>query len=438
MKTDSFINERFLHYVWQHQLFDTVDLRTVDGESLSVLFPGYYNIDAGPDFKQAIVQIGDLKWVGNVEIHIRSSDWLRHHHQYDAKYRSVTLHVVNWNDTQVERVKGEYFPTLELQRRIPPDMFQRYQQLMDSTDDLPCRSELTSLNLLTIKNLLSSLSMERLLRKQSKLNDLLQHCAGDWHEVVYRMLAIGFGFKTNASAFELLAQELPYKLLAKHLDSVLQVEAMIFGQAGFLQYPSLDDYYDQLKYEYDYLRYKYQLSPIAIHQWNLLRMRPQNFPSVRLAQFSRLLCKLPHLFDDLLRAFDVEDLRKLLVVVPNDYWRTHYHFGCDTILEHSVSLGESAINLLILNTVIPMKFAFHQFSGNENELEQDVALLEQLPFEHNRVTRIFASSGFPQENAQDSQALIELHGQYCIQRRCLECAVGDCIVRNKRSPPTIS
>lgn len=405
---------------------------------MKILFPGYHNADAGPDFQQAVIQIGVIKWVGDVEIHIRSSDWFRHHHQFDAKYRSVTLHVVCFHDAEVERAKGEKFPTLILNDRIPKDMLCRYQQLVDSEEPLPCREDLTLLGNLTKTNLSSSLAMERLLRKQECVNGIVAKCGGDWKETAYRNLAVGFGFKTNAAAFELLAESLPYKLLSRHTDSSLQVEALVFGQAGMLKFPSLDDYFDQLKYEYDYLQYKYQLTPIGSHHWNRLRMRPQNFPCLRLAQFARMLYSIPDLMNELLQHPDVGYWKTRLSVTAHEYWKTHYHFGCDTILEHSVSLGENAINLLILNTIIPFLFTFHKFSGAEDELERDVALLEALPFEDNRITRIFSETGFPQQNAQDSQALLELYGRYCRERRCLECAVGDCIVRKRHGPTTTS
>lgn len=436
METNLKISEAFLHYLWKNQLFDNDDLMTVEGEPVKVLFPGYHNTDAGPDFRQAVIQIGVMKWVGDVEIHINSSDWFRHQHQYDAKYRSVTLHVVCFYDAQVERDKGEAFPTLTLGNRIPKGMLARYRQLVDSEEALPCRMELALLGDLMMKNLSSSLAVERLLRKQERVNNIVAKCSGDWKEAAYRNLAIGFGFKTNETAFELLAESLPYKLLERHADSSLQVEALVFGQAGMLKFPSLDDYFDQLKYEYDYLRYKYQLTPIGDHHWNRLRMRPQNFPCLRLAQFAKVLCSVPDQMNELLQHLDADYWRTRLMVSAHPYWRTHYHFGCDTILEHGVSMGENAVNLLIINTVVPFVFAFHKFSGAEDLLERDVAMLESLPFEDNRVTRIFRGTGFPKQNALDSQALIELHEQYCREHRCLECAVGDCIVRCRHESAT--
>lgn len=427
------MTEAFLHYLWKHRLFDFMNVRTTDGEPLRIIFPGYHNTDAGPDFRQAIVQIGAMKWAGDVEIHIRSSDWYRHHHQEDEKYLSVALHVVYEHDCEVERRKGEIFPTLELKQYIPLEMFTQYQRLVSSPLQLPCFSYLTDMESVHFQSLLSSMVMERMLRKQEDVLRMLGECRGDWKETLYRLLAAGFGFKTNVPAFELLAKSLPLKVLSKHTDSEVQTAALIFGQAGMLERAEVDDYYNSLKYEYDYLRYKYHLMPIGEHHWNLLRLRPPNFPCVRLAQLAALMHHTPDLMTFFLDSPSVSSLKKVFSVSADPYWKTHYHFGKKTILEHSAVLGDMAVNLLIINTVIPFLFAHHRFFGNENQLEQTLALLEELPFESNKRTREFAHTPFPQQNAMDSQALLELSQYYCTPKRCLECAIGERIVRNIQS-----
>lgn len=427
------MTEAFLHYLWKHRLFDFMNLKTTAGEPLQIIFPGYHNTDAGPDFRQAIVRIGAMKWAGDVEIHIRSSDWYRHHHQADEKYLSVALHVVYEHDCEVERKDGEYFPTLELKDYIPLEMFTQYQHLVSSPLQLPCFSYLTDMELIHFRSLMSSMVMERMLRKQEDVLRMLGECGGDWKETLFRLLAASFGFKTNVPAFELLAKSLPLKVLAKHADSEAQTAALIFGQAGMLERAEVDDYYDSLKYEYEYLRYKYQLVPIGEHHWNLLRLRPPNFPCVRLAQFAALMHASPDLMAFFLNSSSVSSLKRVFSVNANPYWETHYHFGKSTILKHSAILGDMAINLLIINTVIPFLFAHHRFFGNENQLEQTLALLEELPFENNKRTRDYAHTPFPRQNAMDSQALLELSQYYCSPKRCLECAIGERIVRNIRS-----
>lgn len=424
------MTETFLYYVWQNRLFDFLNIQTANHEPVEILFPGYLNKDAGPDFKQAVVKIADMKWAGDVEIHIRSSDWYRHKHQEDEKYKSVVLHVVYENDMDVERTQGEYYPTLELKDYIPPKMLAQFQNLVDSLDVLPCASYLQQVDGLIIQSQMSSTVMERMLRKQEDVMRVLSQSQYDWNETLYRRLAVSFGFKTNATAFELLSKSLPLKILSKHSDSALQINALIFGQAGMLDVPHLDVYYDSLKYEYDYLRYKYQLVPIGVHHWNLLRLRPSNFPCVRLAQLASLL----HRFSsDLLSAFvnhsSVDSLSNILSVKADDYWKNHYHFGKETMLTHSVSLGSTAVNLLLINTVIPVLFAFHRFSGNEHNMEKTVQMLDKLSFEDNIYTRIYKGTPFPRKTAFDSQALIELWEHYCKEKRCLECAVGESIVR---------
>lgn len=426
------MTEAFLHYLWKHRLFDFMNVQTTDGEPLQIIFPGYHNADAGPDFRQAIVRIGAMKWAGDVEIHVRSSDWYRHHHQDDEKYLSVALHVVYEHDCEVERRKGELFPTLELKNYIPEEILAQYQRLMASPGQIPCASYLPGIEPLHLRSLLSSMVMERMLRKQEDVLRMVRECNGDWKETLYRLLAIGFGFKTNVTAFELLAKSLPLKVLTKHADSELQTAALVFGQAGMLERSDVDDYHDALKYEYDYLRCKYQLMPIGEHHWNLLRLRPPNFPCVRLAQLAAMMHESPDLTELCLECSSVETLKRELSVCANPYWENHYHFGKMTILKHSVLLGDTAASLLIINTVVPFRFAHHRFFGNENQLERTLALLEELPFENNKRTREFAHTPFPQQNAMDSQALLELSQYYCSPKRCLECAIGEKIVRNIR------
>lgn len=425
------MTEAFLHYLWKHRLFDFMNLKTTAGEPLQIIFPGYHNTDAGPDFRQAIVQIGAMKWAGDVEIHIRSSDWYRHHHQDDEKYLSVALHVVYEHDCEVERRKGELFPTFELKNYIPEEMLAQYQRLMASPEQIPCASYLPGIEPLHLRSLLSSMVMERMLRKQESVLRMVGECSGDWKEALYRLLAVSFGFKTNADAFELLAKSLPLKILAKHADSALQTAALIFGQSGILYAASAekDDYYRALKGEYDYLCYKYRLVPISVRHWNLLRLRPSNFPCVRLAQFAALMFKIPDLSDLLVENLPVERLKTKLSVQADPYWENHYHFGKETILPHSVALGDAAVSLLVVNTVVPYLFARYRFFGNEDQMEGALAMLEELPFENNKRTRDYAHTPFPRQNAMDSQALLELSQYYCSPKRCLECAIGERIVR---------
>ena len=419
-----------MHYIWKNKLFDTSDLRTTSGESLRIMAPGFHNFDAGPDFRQAVVQIGDITWAGDVEIHIRSSDWFRHRHETDEKYKSVALHVVYEHDMEVERLPGEFYPTLELKGRIPEGKWLQYQQLVGSMEKVPCRNYLSLFNELHLQSLVSSMAMERLLRKYEDIMNLHAQCSSDWDETLYRQVAVSFGFKTNAAAFEMLARSLPYKILARHSDSALQVKALLFGQAGMLDFSHVDAYYDSLKYEYEYLRYKYQLQPIGLHHWNWLRLRPSNFPCLRLAQLAALLCRAPDLLRTLLDCPSIEHYQDLFSVDADDYWKTHFQFGKETLLPHSVSLGTTAFHLLMINTVVPVLFAYYRFFGQQSKLEDVASMWDQIPFEDNKVTRVFQETSFPRRTALDSQALIELQQYYCKEKRCIDCAIGERIVRN--------
>ncbi|MCR4737147.1 MAG: DUF2851 family protein [Bacteroidales bacterium] len=424
------MKEAFLQYVWRNRLFRDEGVRTTSGEPLRIVFPGYPNSDAGPDFRQAVVQIGGITWAGDVEIHLRSSDWYRHRHQSDAKYRSVILHVVYEHDTEVERQPNECYPTLELCGRVPEEIFRRCDELVGSPELLACRSKIEVCDPLTVQAFVSTMAMERLLRKQGWVLDTVRQCQGDWREALYRLLVVSFGFKTNGDAFELLARSLPYRILSRHLDSALQVNALLFGQAGMLGDSLGDAYYSKLKYEYDFLQYKYALQPIGTERWNLLRLRPSNFPCLRIAQLAALLIRNKDLLDTLLHSSDLDVLRRCFAVTADIYWRTHYHFGRETV-PHGIALGASTADSLFINTVVPFLFAHYKFSGADEKLESVMMVWDRLPFEDNRLTRVCVGTPIPRTSALDSQAMMELLGQYCKKKRCMECTVGDRIIQRR-------
>ena len=428
------MKELFLHYVWQHHHYDFRNLRTTRGQRLNVVFPGYHNHDAGPDFLQAVVTIDDVRWIGSVEIHCRSSDWLRHRHHEDDKYKSVVLHVVYEQDMEIQPCQNEFVPMLELKDRIQEEMFSRYESLMKVPDLLLCRSQSSNVDSLIVHNQLSEMLIERMLRRQSGIQNTLLCCQSDWNELIYRTMAVGFGCKKNGTAFELLAQSLPYRILRSHLASRLQVYALVFGQSGLLDMDDEDEYAGRLRYEYDYLRYKYQLTPIEAHQWNWLRLRPQNFPPLRLAQFAQLLFETGNALSDRVLKASMSSLQSWLSLAPDEYWQTHYMFGKESP-KHPSGIGELVVESLIINVVVPVRFAYARFTGDENMQENALGLLERVPYEVNKVTRLFMDSAFPCRSAYDSQAQIELMGQFCTQKRCLKCSIGEKIVRGKGGLP---
>ena len=425
------MKEDFLHYVWQYRHYDFLHAKTTRGQPVVVVSPGYHNHDAGPDFLQAVVTIDGVQWVGSVEIHCRSSDWLRHKHQYDDKYKSVILHVVYEHDMEIFLSGQEVVPTMELRDKIPRELYGRYEGLVSRQEQLLCRWSLAEMDSIVVQNQLSKVLVERMTERQNRYLSMLETCQQDWKELFYRILAIGFGCKKNATAFELLAQSLPYRIVRAHHSSQLQLYALLFGQSGMLEMAEEDEYVGKLRYEYDYLRYKYGLSPLGEHQWNWLRLRPQNFPSIRLAQFAQLLYESGGLSLEPLLHASYPQLLQWLTIAPDAYWERHYQLGKPTV-EHASGLGRVSADLLIINTVVPLRFCYARFFGNEEMLEEALTLLEKMPYEDNKKTRIFTGSGFPCGSAYDSQAQMELMSHYCEKKRCLGCAIGERIVRCER------
>lgn len=421
--------ESFLHYVWKNRLFREANLKTVDNQEIKVIHPGFFHQDAGPDFKQAVVRIGEITWVGDVEIHLRSSDWFRHHHERDGKYGSIILHVVYENDGVVSRNEVEDYPTLELKNYIPTEVLEEYRKLKFSTHRLPCGYFLSDFDEKAFSAWIAALAVERLCRRQSEIMHSLHHLDDDWEELFFRMLAQNFGCKTNAPAFEMLAQTLPYKIVRRHSTSRLQIYSLLFGQAGMLEDESVenDEYYRALQNEYSYLKYKYGLSAIPCKLWNLLRLRPSNFPCLRLAQFSELLFREPQLFQKLVQQPETVSVDLLRGAEPHEYWRTHYFFGKNCRM-HSAQLGTKTAELVFINTLVPVLFAYGNFMAREDLTEKASNILEGVPFEENHITRFYREKGFPARNALDSQAILELHRFYCQEKKCPLCRIGGTIL----------
>ena len=431
------MKEELLQYLWQHKIFKHNELKTTDGRDIHIINPGLMHHDAGPDFKQAVIRINDIIWAGDVEIHVNGTDWYRHHHQQDDKYKSVILHVVYNADMEIVRKDNELIPTLELKKYIPEEMLEEYKKLTLSTNNLPCGNSLASIPPLTLISIISAFSVDRLLRRQEHLFRMLNKCADDWSELTYRVLAINFGFKINSTAFELLAQSLPYKILQHHGDSRLQIYALIFGQAGFLQTDTAaktqnltDEYFAQLHNEYEYLRYKYRLTAIPSGLWNLLRLRPINFPGIRLAQFSELLFSCSDLFNELILNENISNIQNIFNSIrPHEYWQTHFQPGKST-RRHPAHLGKDSINLLFINSIAPLMFSFGSFSGKEQLKSKAMEILENSPAENNHITRQFCAYSFPHDSAICSQALLELYSNFCKKKKCYSCPIGQYVVTN--------
>lgn len=422
------MNERLLQFIWQFQYYNPGALCTTEGETLLIEKPGTWNHHQGPDFSEAIIRIGSTRWVGNIELHLRSSDWEKHRHSSDHHYSNIILHVVWQDDQPLYGNNGVLVPTLELQYRIPRLLLERYQQMMQTVTTVPCQAFLPGLQDLAWQAWKERLAAERLTRRSTQLLQWLDQAGYHWEEVCWRTLASGFGVKVNSILFEQVAVTLPVNLMARHRAQIHQLEALLLGQANLLNSRFSDSYAILLQREYRFLKKKYQLQPVS-KQPAFLRMRPAAFPTLRLAQLAMLLHKTPAIFSTLKEATGIEKILDVFMVTANDYWHYHYRFDEETTFRPK-HLGRQMAENIMVNTVIPLLFAYGLYTKEDAYREKAIDWLQQLTAEQNRITRGWQHSGITNISALDSQALIELTNHYCINRRCLECAVGNRILRN--------
>jgi hypothetical protein len=421
------MTEEFLHYIWQYRLFDK-SLETIAGQEIFVVHPGFKNNDAGPDFFQSRIKIGDTLWAGNVEIHNKASDWYVHQHQNDAAYSNIILHVVYENDQQVFDRNGQPVATLELNGKFSSRIFNRYQAFLYNKSWIPCNTDVSTVDTLIWQSWLERLVVERIERKSSEIKRLLKINLNDWEETFYQVLAGSFGFKVNEQPFLLLAKSLPLSVLGKHKDNLFQLEALFFGQAGLLQNDFPDEYPQLLNKEYDFLRKKFSLSPIQSHLWKFLRLRPSNFPTIRISQFAALIHQSQNLFSKILSCKTSDEVVSMFELKASDYWETHYVFG-KPAPKKTKRFGDSATQTMIINTVVHFLFLFGNEKGNIYSKDRAIEFLTYLPPEDNNITLGFEKLGIKAQNAFESQALIELKNKYCALKKCLHCRVGLSLLR---------
>ena len=421
------MTERLLQFIWQFQYFNRQELYTVGGEPLQIIFTGEWNTNQGPDFKQARIKIGKTLWAGEVELHLKASDWHKHYHTSDAHYSKVILHVVWENDQTIADENGNPIPTVEIQNRVSNLLLNRYDNWMHQQKAIPCNADVASVPAIAWQSWKERLLVERLQQKAEHIEQLLKQTNNNWEEVFWRLLCRYFGAGVNSESFEQLAASLPLNVLAKHKNQLQQLEALLLGQAGLLGKKYTDHYPLLLQREYEFLRKKYQLKPIAKAPV-FLRMRPVNFPTVRLAQLAMLIHQSVHLFSKLKEAGDVKTIRKLFAVTANDFWNDH--FQLDESSEHQPKkLGSQMINTLLINAAVPMLFAFGKYAAEPGYCDKAIQWLEELSAEKNAITKSFTELQVENKSAFDSQALLHLKKNYCDQKRCLECVVGNAILK---------
>lgn len=413
--------EQLLHYIWKHRIFPLKQLETTAGISVEVIDPGLNNSNAGPDFFNAKIRINGTLWVGNVEIHSKASDWYRHGHDQNKVYDSVILHVAREVDCEVKRTSGEPIPQMQLS--CPEHIKKNYQELHKADMLPPCYKIIPDISSFTIHSWLSVLQSERFEHKSEAIHARLKHCNGSWEDAFFITLARNFGFGLNGDAFEKWAGLIPLRSVDKHRDSLFKVEAIFFGQAGLLEEPLDDPYYKMLQKEFAYLKHLFQLPVMDPSLWRFLRLRPGNFPHVRIAQLAYLYSTKWGLFSRLMGASSIKQIKEVLSTSVSDYWEEHYQFYPPSP-RRSKHLSESTYNLLIINTVVPFLYAYGKHKIDDDLCQRAGNLLEELKAEDNYVTRMWNGVGLNVNNAADSQALLELKKEYCDKKKCLYCRIG--------------
>ena len=430
--------EQLLHYTWKHKLYPLKELTTSDGQRVEIVDPGLHNRNAGPDFFNAKIRIGSTMWVGNVEIHDKSSDWYQHGHDKDSRYDNVVLHVAAELDTEVMKSNGEYVPQLQLS--VPDDVLTHYDELQKTDEYPPCYKVIPHLSALIIHSWMAALQTERLEQKTEAIRKRAELCNGSWEDAYFVTLARNYGFGINGEVFEQWAYNIPLNAVAHHRDDLFQIEAIFMGQAGLLELDSIPEYYQKdalndgyfakLRNEYQYLAHKFSMKPIDFKLWRFLRLRPQNFPHIRISQLANLYYQQKAGLSQLIECETLDELKSVLKSQVTPYWETHYTFG-STSPKNEKHLSYGSINLLMINTAIPMLFAYGRHTTKEVLCDKAFDFLEQLKAENNHIIRMWQQVGLPVKTAGDSQALIQLKKEYCDKKECLRCRFGYEYLRRK-------
>jgi hypothetical protein len=423
------MTEDLLHFIWKYKLLKPINLYTTSKTELQIIKTGEHNTHAGPDFTNARIKIGDTEWAGTIEIHKKSSDWFLHNHHTDKAYDNVILHVVYEHDKEIQNSKQQPIPCLELKPFLMDGVLEKYENLYKNKQPIPCGTLFTDVPDIIKEPWLERMLVDRLEDKTNFVQELFTFTKNNWDETFYLLLFKNFGFHINSDAFLQIAKSIPLNTLLKHANSTQQVEALLFGQSGLLHKDLKDEYTQNLFKEYNYLKHKYQLIPIP-HNLKFLRLRPQNFPTIRLAQLANFILKYQHTFSKIVEATKIEDVKKLFTISVSDYWQTHYTLDELSVFEEK-NFGKSSIENIIINTVCPLLFFYGKIKQDESLIEKAVKWYDELKPEKNNITKLFEELSFKPKHAGHSQALIQLNNNYCTNKKCLQCSIGVFILSKK-------
>jgi len=422
MTTNSHLPEEFLHYLWKHKLLSN-NLSTIHGESIHIVDPGLHNMDSGPDFLCSRIRIGETLWIGNVEIHVRASDWFRHNHQRDEAYGNVIMHVVADNDRIVKNMSGRELQTLCISGAFDPTLLDRYRNIMQNMSWVPCQGMIQNLEAIHVTARIHAEAVQRLYDKASLIRKELLLLKTDWEECCYRILSAQFGVRINTSSFEMLARTLPVRVLMKHHRDLFQLESLFFGQSGLLHSGLRGKYPTSLKKEHAYLSGKYSLKPMPGYLWKFMRLRPAAFPSLRIAQLAALYHKHLSIFQEIIERKDISSLIELFELTASTYWDKHFIFGKESKASKK-RFGRQSIYLLLINAIIPLLHLYGQEMNKPELCQRAISFLEELPPENNAVIKRWASLGIKANNSLESQGLLQLKRQLCDNKECLNCSIG--------------
>lgn len=422
------MQEDFLHYIWKFKKFSSIDLKTTSGAALQIMSTGEHNHNSGPDFFNAKIKIGEQLWAGNVEIHLKSSDWFLHNHELDRAYDNVILHVVWEDNTEIFRKNNMPIPTLQLKDFVNPNVIESYKNLMKQKNTfLKCKRDIKKVDQFTYNNWIERMYLERLQDKSTNILKLLNSSKNNWEEVCFKLLAKNFGLKINADAFFSLANSVSFSILRKERHKLINIEALFFGQMSLLDNDCQDSYFVQLKKEYNYLKQKYKLNNNALVPVTFFRLRPVNFPTIRLAQLSDLLHTHQNIFSKVVEAKSINDLYNIFQAQASEYWNNHYTFG-KTSVSRKKTLSKSFIDLILINTIIPLLFTYNKHIGKDNN-QLVLNYMKTIRAEKNTVINTFIDAGLNVKTALDSQSLLQLKTEYCTKNKCLQCAIGSALLK---------